>query len=95
MNTTLLILMILCLLLAGFFLKAEHEQKYVLAVILKGLASLMFVIMGYLAYTRVNNIFNKIFYYGLIFGSVSAQSCVYTSPDNAPLLLLRSDYSCK
>ena len=33
MNTTLLILMILCLLLAGFFLKAEHEQKYVLAVI--------------------------------------------------------------
>lgn len=70
MNTTLLILMILCLLLAGFFLKAEHEQKYVLAVILKGLASLMFVIMGYLAYTRVNNIFNKIFCYGLIFGLI-------------------------
>ena len=60
--------MILCLALALAFLKVEHEEKYGLAVVLKGLASLMFVIMGYLAYTRVNNVFNKIFYYGLLCG---------------------------
>ncbi|MCR4951395.1 MAG: lysoplasmalogenase [Solobacterium sp.] len=50
------------------FIKVEHEEKYVLADILKGSASLMFVIIGWLAYTRVNNPFNKLFFYGLIFG---------------------------
>ncbi|MBR3168801.1 MAG: hypothetical protein IKF18_09050 [Erysipelotrichaceae bacterium] len=52
------------------FIKVEHEEKYVLADILKGSASLMFVIIGYLAYTRVNNPFNKPFFYGLIFGMI-------------------------
>ena len=52
------------------FIKVEHEEKYVLADILKGSASLMFVIIGYLAYTRVNNPFNKLFFYGLIFGMI-------------------------
>ncbi len=52
------------------FIKVEHEEKYVLADILKGSASLMFVIIGWLAYTRVNNPFNKLFFYGLIFGMI-------------------------
>ena len=52
------------------FIKVEHEEKYVLADVLKGSASLMFVIIGYLAYTRVNNPFNKLFFYGLIFGMI-------------------------
>ena len=52
------------------FIKVEHEEKYVLADVLKGSASLMFVIIGWLAYTRVNNPFNKLFFYGLIFGMI-------------------------
>ena len=63
------------LVIAGFvlqilFIKTEHDKKYVLADILKGSASLMFVIIGYLAYTRVNDPFNKLFFYGLVFGMI-------------------------
>ncbi len=56
--------------LQGLFIKTEHEEKYVAADILKGLASLMFVIIGYLAFTRVNNVFNKQFFIGLVFGMI-------------------------
>ncbi|MBR0039874.1 MAG: lysoplasmalogenase [Oscillospiraceae bacterium] len=41
-----MILVILCLALAAVFLYQEKEQKYVPAVVLKGLASLCFVILG-------------------------------------------------
>ena len=36
----------LCLVIAGVFLYEEYKQKYVAAVVLKGLASLCFVILG-------------------------------------------------
>ena len=38
----------LCLILAGTFIWQEKEEKYVYAVILKGTASLCFVILGFL-----------------------------------------------
>ena len=41
-----LLLIPLCLILAGFFLWQESKEKYVPAVILKGLASLCFVLLG-------------------------------------------------
>ena len=63
-------LVVIGFVLQVLFIKVEHEEKYVLADILKGSASLMFVIIGYLAYTRVNNPFNKLFFYGLIFGMI-------------------------
>ena len=50
------------------FIRVEHQEKWVPAVILKGCASLMFVIVGYLAFTRVNNPFNRQFFYGLVAG---------------------------
>jgi len=40
---------VLCLLTAGLFLYEEHEKKYGSAVILKGLASLFFVLLGHLS----------------------------------------------
>lgn len=40
---------ILCLLLAGLFIMEENKEKYVTAVVLKGLASLFFVIVGAMA----------------------------------------------
>ncbi len=43
------ILVPLCLVLAGLFLWIEKQGKYVPAVVLKGLASLCFVILGLLA----------------------------------------------
>ena len=63
------------LVIAGFvlqilFINTEHDKKYVLADILKGAASLMFVIIGWLAFTRTNNAFNKQFFYGLLFGMI-------------------------
>ncbi len=65
--------LIICLILFGIFLqscfiKFEHDEKYVLAVIFKGLASLMFVAIGYIAFTRTNNILAQKMFYGLIFG---------------------------
>ena len=63
-------LVVIGFVLQVLFIKVEHEEKYVLADVLKGSASLMFVIIGYLAYTRVNNPFNKLFFYGLIFGMI-------------------------
>jgi len=61
--------------LAGFvlqalFIKSEHEEKYLLADILKGAASLMFVLIGYNAFQTVNNPFNRQFFYGLLFGMI-------------------------
>ena len=61
--------------LAGFvlqalFIKSEHEEKYLLADILKGAASLMFVLIGYNAFQIVNNPFNRQFFYGLLFGMI-------------------------
>lgn len=44
-----LLLVPLCLALAAIFLYQESRKKYVLAVVLKGLASLCFVILGLLA----------------------------------------------
>ena len=61
--------------LAGFVLQAlfiwsEHREKYLLADILKGAASLMFVLIGYQAFRTVNNPFNRQFFYGLLFGMI-------------------------
>lgn len=61
--------------LAGFvlqalFIKSEHEERYLLADILKGAASLMFVLIGYNAFQIVNNPFNRQFFYGLLFGMI-------------------------
>ena len=61
--------------LAGFvlqalFIKSEYEEKYLLADILKGAASLMFVLIGYNAFQIVNNPFNRQFFYGLLFGMI-------------------------
>ena len=36
--------------LQALFIKSEHEEKYLLADILKGTASLMFVLIGYTAF---------------------------------------------
>ena len=42
------VLIVLCIVLAGIFLKKESDKEYVPAVILKGLASLCFVMIGVL-----------------------------------------------
>ena len=42
-------LCVLCLAIMALFIRAEHDEKYVLAVVLKGLASLTFLIFGILS----------------------------------------------
>ena len=46
MQIIMLILLIMCAVLARIFLRAESNEEYVKAVILKGLASLCFVLIG-------------------------------------------------
>ncbi len=70
MFTLILIYIIIGFILQALFIKVEHEEKYLLADILKGAASLMFVLVGYYAYTRVNHAFNKQFLIGLLFGMI-------------------------
>ena len=70
MNTYDIVLIIVGFILQALFIKVEHEEKYLLADILKGSASLMFVLLGYDAFTRVNNVFNKQFFIGLLFGMI-------------------------
>lgn len=59
----------LCLALAGAFLWVEKQEKYVPAVVLKGLASLCFVILGLL--TSPGTHMAKLIVTGLILGCVA------------------------
>ena len=59
----------LCLLLAGLFVMEENKEKYVAAVVLKGLASLCFVIVG--AMTGDGSHLAKLVLAGLILGCVA------------------------
>ena len=59
----------LCLVLAGAFLWFEKQEKYVPAVVLKGLASLCFVILGLL--TSPGTPMAKLIVTGLILGCVA------------------------
>ena len=68
MSKTIPVLTVIGFLLQFLFIKVEHDEKYLPAVILKGSASLMFVIIGYIAWQTVNNPFNKLFFIGLLFG---------------------------
>ena len=64
-----LILIILCLALAALFLYQEKERKYVPAVVLKGLASLCFVILGLLCSPGTHTA--KLIVTGLVLGCVA------------------------
>lgn len=57
--------------LQGTFIAVEHKEKYVLADILKGLAALMFVIIGFVGYSTVTTgSLGKMIAIGLVFGLV-------------------------
>ena len=67
------LLIILCLLIMSAFIYFEKKEKYVLTVVLKGLASLMFVILGFLC-SRVivdDGHFSKMVRIGLILGLIA------------------------
>ncbi len=57
-------------LLQGLFIFTEHREKYLLADILKGSASLIFVLIGLKAYQTVNFAFNRQLLIGLVFGLI-------------------------
>lgn len=71
MNTIIIALIVAGIILQGVFIVNEHKEKYVLADILKGSASLMFVIIGFLGYfTVTSDSLGKMIAIGLIFGMV-------------------------
>ena len=62
----------LCLFIMSVFIYFEKKEKYTLAVVLKGLASLMFVLLGFWCAKRTgNNDFSKTVKVGLILGLVA------------------------
>ena len=66
------LLSILCLAIMSIFIYFEHKEKYVLAVVLKGLASLVFVILGYWCSRVTGNLqFCKMVRIGLILGLIA------------------------
>lgn len=57
--------------LQGLFITVEHNKKFVLADVLKGLAALMFVTIGLIGYIKVtNDSFGLKIVIGLVFGLV-------------------------
>lgn len=66
------LLIILCLAIMSVFIYFEKKEKYVIAVILKGLASLMFVLLGFeCSKVSGDNDFSKLVKIGLILGLVA------------------------
>lgn len=66
------LLIILCLAIMSIFIYFEKKEKFVLAVILKGLASLMFVLLGYWCSKATGNTeFNALVKTGLILGLIA------------------------
>jgi len=63
---------ILCAILAAAFIYVEHKEKYVPAVILKGLASLMFVLLGITTSKLCSDVyFAKWIMIGLVLGCIA------------------------
>ncbi len=70
MKPSICIMIIVGFLLQGLFIFTEHREKYLLADILKGSASLIFVLIGLKAYQTVNFAFNRQLLIGLVFGLI-------------------------
>ena len=73
MSSPLTVVLVLCgIVLQLLFIKAEHEEKYVFADILKGSASLAFVLIGLIGYqTGINSAsFSSKILIGLVFGMI-------------------------
>ena len=69
--TAIVILAVVGAILQGIFITVEHKEKYVAADILKGLAALMFVIIGYLGFSKVSSdAMGKKLLIGLVFGMI-------------------------
>lgn len=66
------LLTILCLIIMSVFIYFEKKEKYVIAVILKGLASLMFVLLGFWCASNLGESeFSKFVKIGLILGLIA------------------------
>ena len=66
-----IVYIIIGIILQGIFIAVEHKEKYVPAVVLKGLASLCFVLLG--ASTKAfasDQRFARLIFLGLIFGMI-------------------------
>ena len=63
------VLIPLCLVLAGVFLRQEYRKKYVPAVVLKGLASVCFVILGLVCSTGTPTA--RLIVLGLVLGCIA------------------------
>lgn len=65
-------LCVLCLIIMTAFIYYEHKEKYVIAVVLKGLASLCFVIFGILSSIQTLDMeFAKLVKIGLLLGLIA------------------------
>lgn len=71
MDTCIILLCILGMAVQGIFIAVEHKEKYIGAVCLKGSASIIFVIIGCIAFCSAANAgFARLVFIGLILGAV-------------------------
>ena len=70
MKPSIYLMIVIGFLLQALFIYTEHQEKYLLADILKGSASLIFVLIGLKAYQTVNFAFNRQLLIGLVFGMI-------------------------
>ena len=71
MGSCVLLLGVLGIIIQCIFIVIEHQKKYVPAVVLKGSASVIFCIIGYLGYSNtINTEFGKMVFIGLIMGAI-------------------------
>ncbi|MDO4501319.1 MAG: lysoplasmalogenase [Erysipelotrichaceae bacterium] len=71
MDSRIILIAVTGIILQAAFIMVEHKEKYVLADILKGLASLMFVIIGLIGYKQfTTDSFGLKIVIGLLFGLI-------------------------
>lgn len=65
-----IILCLIGMILQAVFIIKEHKQNYKAAVILKGSASFVFVLLGLHAWLLCHSAFSRLIFLGLIFGAI-------------------------
>lgn len=90
MKPVMIILILLGCALQALFIKVEHEERYVLADILKGSASLFFVLLGLLCFKENPSSLSRLLLIGLFFGMIGdiLLNLRYVFPKNGQKIFL-------
>ncbi len=69
-STSVIVICLIGMVLQACFIMQEHKENYLAAVIFKGSAALMFVLVGIMGFRASNSSYSKIILWGLCFGAL-------------------------